>query len=144
MTALAPIPFAFDAAVPAGRQAVHESGWDLDTTLARLKGAIEQADLWVLAELNPQMLLAKGGFEIRPARQIFYFHPRFMSRLLAANAAAIVEAPLKLVVLAPQNAPVSVRHPDIAAAFAGYGAMAEIAAELADITARIVTAALAR
>jgi uncharacterized protein (DUF302 family) len=143
MTTLLPVPFALDAAVPEGRQVAYESAHDLDTTIERLKAEIAARDLWVLAELNPQMLLAKGGFAIRPARQIFYFHPRFMSQLLAANAGAIVEAPLKFVVLSPEGAPVSVRHPDITAAFAGYGGMAHIASELATLTGEIATAATA-
>ncbi|MDX2201215.1 MAG: DUF302 domain-containing protein [Hyphomicrobiaceae bacterium] len=143
MTELSPIPFFLDAAVPAGRQVAYASPHDLETTVDRLKAEIAARDLWVLAELNPQMLLAKGGFSIRPARQIFYFHPRFMSKLLAANAAAIVEAPLKFVVLAPEGAPVSVRHPDIPAAFAGYAGMAEIAGTLDGLTREIAAAATA-
>ena len=140
MTAATAVPFAFGAQTPAGRQVAYQSRFDVETTVARLEAAIAQADLWVLAKLDPQMLLAKGGFAIQPARQIFYFHPRYMARLLAANAAAIVEAPLKFVVLAPPGEPVSVRHPDIPAAFAGYGGMAEIALELAEVTAGIVEA----
>lgn len=135
------IAFALQSAVPAGRQVAYDSAFDLEATITRLKAEILARDLWVLAELNPQMLLAKGGYEIPPARQIFYFHPRFMSRLLAANAAAIVEAPLKFVLLSPPGGPVSVRHPDIAASFAGYEGLSALATELAAITSHIALAA---
>ncbi len=142
MTELAPVPFAFGA-IPEGRQVAYTSAHDLETTVERLKSEIAARDLWVLAELNPQMLLAKGGYAIRPARQIFYFHPRYMSRLLGTNAAAIVEAPLKFVVLSPDGGPVSVRHPDVAASFSGYAGMTDLAAELATLTREIAVAATA-
>jgi uncharacterized protein (DUF302 family) len=143
MTTLSPVPFAFGASLPAGRQVSHTSPHDIETTVARLKAEIAARDLWVLAELNPQMLLAKGGYAIQPARQIFYFHPRFMARLLAANADAIVEAPLKFVVLSPESGPVTVRHPDIIAAFSGYAGMTPLAQDLASVTAEIAAAATA-
>lgn len=143
MTTLSPVPFAFGATLPAGRQVSYTSPHDIETTVERLKAAIAAHDLWVLAELNPQMLLAKGGYAIQPARQIFYFHPRYMSRLLASNADAIVEAPLKFVVLSPEAGPVSVRHPDIAAAFSVYPGMMPLAQELAAVTAEIAAAAVA-
>lgn len=127
-----------DGRVTQGRQVVHVSRLAFDATVAELEAAIGAEDLWVVARLDPQMLLAKGGFAIRPARQLFYFHPRYMSRLLATNPAAIVEAPLKLVVLEGVAGDVTVRHPDVAAAFAAYDAMTPLATELEEITARVV------
>lgn len=132
------VTYAFDAGVLPGRQRVHASSLDFETTLARLKAAVVAENMWVLAELDPQMLLRKEGYSIEPARQILYFHPRFMSRLLATNTAAIVEAPLKLVVMADADGKVSVRHLDIVAAFAGYAGMSALAQELAELTERIV------
>jgi hypothetical protein len=44
--------------------------------------------MWVLHEINPQMLLARGGVEIGAARQILFFHPAIMARLLAADSSA--------------------------------------------------------
>jgi hypothetical protein len=61
----------------------------------RLKVSIESAGFWILHEIDPQGLLKRGGYEIRAARQILFFHPRFMARLLRADAAALIEAPLK-------------------------------------------------
>ncbi|MDX2259155.1 MAG: DUF302 domain-containing protein [Hyphomicrobiaceae bacterium] len=132
------IAYAADGAHGPGRQRVYTSPLDLEATVAALEEAVAAEDLWVVAKLDPQMLLAKGGFAIRPARQIFYFHPRFMSRLLQANPAAIVEAPLKVVAMAGPDGSVSLRHPDVAAAFASYPGMSEIAAELEAITQRII------
>ena len=132
------VVYFLDAVAAPGRQKTHASAADFATTIARLKAAIEAEQMWVLAELDPQMLLRKDGYAIGPARQIFYFHPRFMSRLLAANASAIVEAPLKFVVMADATGRVVVRHPDISNAFAGYDGLQPVAEDLAAVTARIV------
>lgn len=132
------VSYGSDGRVTQGRQVVRASRLAFDATVAELEAAVGSEDLWVVARLDPQMLLAKSGFVIRPARQLFYFHPRYMSRLLATNPAAIVEAPLKLVVLAGAAGDVTVRHPDIAAAFAAYDGMSPLATELKEINARIV------
>lgn len=55
---------------------------------ARLRQAIEAADLWVLHEIDAQMLLRRSGYAIGAARQILFFHSRLMARLLAADPAA--------------------------------------------------------
>ncbi|HEV2674274.1 MAG TPA: DUF302 domain-containing protein [Aliidongia sp.] len=112
--------------------------------VARLRTAIEAADLWVLHEIDPQMLLRRGGYAISPARQILFFHPRLMVRLLAADPAALLEAPLKFAVFERPDGGVEVRWIDPAAAFARYGdpGLAELGAELAAVSDAIATAAL--
>ena len=137
------VDFAFAAAVPTGRLKQCRTSLDFEACIAQLKASIAAENVWVLAELNPQMLLQKEGYAIKPARQIFYFHPRFMSRLLATNANAIVEAPLKLVVMEDAAEGVSVRYPDITQALAGYEGMQPLAEELASLTERIVSAVAA-
>ena len=115
----------------------------LPETVARLKAAIEVAGLWVLHEIDPQMLLRRGGFAIGPARQILFFHPRFVASLLAADPAALVEAPLKLVLLETAEGSTSLRWTDPAAAFARYGhpALAALGRDLAATCDAIVATA---
>jgi uncharacterized protein (DUF302 family) len=134
------VDYPSDGPVGPGRQKVYRSPLDTEATVAALEAAIAAADLWVVAKLDPKMLLAKGGYTIRPTRQLFYFHPRYMSRLLATNPAGIVEAPLKFVVLEGTDGTVTVRHPDNAAAFAAYPGLGDLAAELDAVTSQIVTA----
>jgi hypothetical protein len=50
--------------------------------------AFAAADLWVPHETDPQMLPARGGFEIGAARQILFSHPALMARLLATDPLA--------------------------------------------------------
>ncbi|MGO9400738.1 MAG: DUF302 domain-containing protein [Xanthobacteraceae bacterium] len=101
--------------------------------VARLHRAIEAADFWVLHEIDPRALLLRGGYAIGPARQILFFHPRFMVRLLAADPAALLEAPLKFGVIELSAGNVMLRWADPAAAFARYGnrALTELGQELA-------------
>ena len=75
------------------------SSLSLDTVVTALRASVEAADLWVLHEIDPQALLRRGGIEVEPARQLLFFHPRFMKRLLDADPAAVLEAPLKFATL---------------------------------------------
>ncbi|MBV9459518.1 MAG: DUF302 domain-containing protein, partial [Bradyrhizobium sp.] len=95
---------------------------------------------WVLHEINPQMLLHRGGYEISPARQILFFHPRLMARLLEADAAALLEAPLKFAVIGFPGGRTQLRWLDPRQAFARYGstALSELGDELAGICEDIV------
>jgi len=116
----------------------------LPDVVARLRAAIEAAGLWVLHEIDPQALLRRGGYAIGPARQILFFHPRFVARLLAADPAALLEAPLKLAILELPGGTVSVRWIDPAAAFARYGSaeLADLGTELAELCDNIVATSL--
>ncbi len=116
----------------------------LPDVVARLREAIEAADLWVLHEIDPQALLERGGYAIRPARQILFFHPPLMARLLAADPAALIEAPLKFAVLDLPDGAVSVRWNDPAAAFARYGnaALTTLGQEFASVCEQIAAVSL--
>ncbi len=123
-------------------QLVRSSGLPFEEVLTRLRQAIEAAGLWVLHEIDPQKVLQRGGRDIGPARQILFFHPDLMVRLLRANPAALLEAPLKLAVMQPPDGAVTIRWHDPAAAFGRYGTpiLAELGQDLAARCKQIVTA----
>jgi uncharacterized protein (DUF302 family) len=110
--------------------------------VARLRQAIEAAGLWVLHEIDPQSLLSRGGYTIGAARQILFFHPGLMARVLAADPAALLEAPLKFAVLELPGAAVMIRWFDPAPAFSRYQspALAALGLELAASCEEIVSA----
>jgi uncharacterized protein (DUF302 family) len=122
---------------PADWQWTARSRYDFDTTNARLRSAIEAAGLWLVAEINPQLVLSRGGYAIPKTRQLLFFHPDYMVRLLAADARAIPEAPLKIVVVAVDDATVSLRGPRIDLALARYDPLVALGAELAALVQRI-------
>ena len=116
----------------------------LDEVSTRLRMAIEAADLWVLHKIDPQAIVHRGEYAIGPTRQILFFHPRLMARLLEADVRALLEAPLKFVLLELPGGGVMASWQDMAAAFRRYGnpALAVLGRELADACAQVVAAAL--
>jgi uncharacterized protein (DUF302 family) len=119
-------------------QSVVVSALDFEATVARLKQAITEADLWLISEVNPQALLERGGYAIQPARQLFFFHPRYLVRLLRADPAAAVEIPLKLLVLQMPDGSVTVRYNQVKELLSRYQGMSELAAELTEISSKLV------
>jgi uncharacterized protein (DUF302 family) len=135
-------------AAPSGAAAAFQhqlrSRFPLEEAVIRLRSAIQDAGLWALHEIDPQALLLRSGFAINPARQILFFHPRFMVRILAADPTALLEAPLKYAVVASDDGSTIVRWFDPAVAFARYGnsELEALGEELAELSGAIVNAAL--
>src|SRR3954453_5170614 len=76
----------------------------------------------------------------RPRASGPFFHPRLMSRLLAADSAALLEAPLKFAVIGFPDGQAELRWLDPATAFARYRspALTELGNELAGLCEGIV------
>lgn len=135
--ALHPIHYATPTEDHPGQGTAHAS-LPFEATLARLKEAIAAEDLWIIHEINPQALLARGGYAMGPARQILFFHPRYVARLLAVDPGALVEAPLKIAILELPDGRVILRHPDPEAAFARYPGLEALGGELGAVVQRIL------
>ncbi|RXG98029.1 DUF302 domain-containing protein [Bradyrhizobium zhanjiangense] len=138
--ALQTVAFSESGTAAASFQRALSSTLPVEEIVTRLKDRILAADLWVLHEINPQMLLHRGGYDIGPARQILFFHPRLMSRLLAADSAALLEVPLKFAVIGFREGRTELRWLDPGKAFARYRspALAALGDELADVCESIV------
>ena len=110
----------------------------------RLRSAIEAAGFWNLQEIDPQTVLSRAGYAIEPARQLFFFHPRYVVRLLGADPAAMLEAPLKFTVLGLPGGMVSVRWVDPIASLARYEnrALEDLGHELSAACEQIIAASL--
>ncbi|WP_158628793.1 DUF302 domain-containing protein [Dyella choica] len=124
----------YAAASHPSHQKVVTSGWDFEATLERLRQGVAEKDMWVIQEINPQMLLERGGYSILPARQLLFFHPRYVARLLATDPSAVAEIPLKLVVMQMPDDSVTVRHNDVESLFGRYPGLAALASELSEIS----------
>lgn len=131
------VPYAASASVPPS-QCLVVSGLGFEETLARLKEAIQAEDLWLIHEIDPQKLAERGGFRIQPTRQLLCFHPRYLARLLASDPSALVEVPLKLIIMQTPTGSVTVQHLQVAPALARYAGLEGLAAELAEILQRIM------
>jgi uncharacterized protein (DUF302 family) len=114
------------------------AGMPFEATLASIRAVLSELDLWIIHEIDPQMLLQRAGYAIDRTRQILFFHPRYMVRVLAADPSALPEAPLKIVVMEGAE-DVTVRWPEPEAHFARYGddRLAKLGRELGLIYATI-------
>src|SRR5664279_2325014 len=112
------------------QQRVAHSIFPFEETLMGLKTAIQAEGLLLLHEIDTQMILGRGGYAIPSTRQLFFFHPRYMVRLLEADPSAVMEAPLRLLVMEMPDGTVAVRHPDPGVALAPYACLAELGSEL--------------
>jgi uncharacterized protein (DUF302 family) len=137
MTAATPIAYAIDA--PAvNHQWMKHSAYDFETTMSKLKDAIAASDLWLIHEIDPRMLLERAGFAIQPVRQLLFFHPRYMEKLLQADARAVPEVPIKIVVMADSAGHVVVRGTDLRFSFSRYANARLLGEELEELCAGIV------
>lgn len=127
------------AASPPAHHHVVESGLDFEATLQFLRDAITKAGFWLIAEVDPQMLLHRADIAMPPARQLFFFHPRFMAQLLATNPNGLPEAPLKFAVLVHEDGRVRIHHPDPHVAFTAHAGLAPLGTELAQLSCEILS-----
>ena len=116
------------------------SAHDFDETLSLLRQAIEAENLMVVHEINPQQMMRMVGVRTRGMRQILFFHPRYMKRVLETNRNGGIEPPLKILVMERPAGRVMVRFHDPVHQFAPYDGLAEVAGELKAVIERVVTA----
>jgi uncharacterized protein (DUF302 family) len=115
-----------------------QSAHDFDATLAALKQAIEGENLMVVNEVNPQQMLRMVGMRTGGMRQVFFFHPRYMQRIIETNRNGGIEPPIKILVMEAPDGRVMLRYHDPVHQFAPYDGLSEIATELRGVVARIV------
>jgi uncharacterized protein (DUF302 family) len=116
----------------------------VEDAVSRLEKSIAQMDLLVLHRIDPQAIVRRHGYQIPAARQILFFHPRYMARLLAADPSALLEAPLKFALLALPSEETAVRWLDPAHHFARYAnhELKELGRELSEVCDAIANDAL--
>jgi uncharacterized protein (DUF302 family) len=112
---------------------------DFSTTLSSLRSAIEGENLMVINEVDPQQMLRMVGVRTAGMRQLFFFHPRFMKTIVEANRNGGIEPPLKILVMEGPNGMVMVRYEDPLHQFAPYDGLGDVAAELSELVAGIVS-----
>lgn len=114
------------------------SALGFDATLETLKGAIEGENLMVVTEINPQQMLRMVGVQTGGMRQILFFHPRYMKRIIETNRSGAIEPPLKVVVVEGPDDAVMIRYVDPAYQFGRYAGLDEVGKELSEVVQRIV------
>lgn len=114
------------------------SVYSFNETVDILKGAIEEQNLMVIHEVDAQKMLRMAGKEVNGMKQIFYFHPKYMRRVMEANPLATIQIPLKFIVMERPDKKVVLRFFKPSAVLANYEGEQEIANELDGLVANII------
>ena len=101
-----------------------ESDADFETTLARLRSAIDQRGLNTFAVVDHAAGAASVDLEMAPATLVIFGNPRAGTPLMNADIRMGLELPLKMLVY-EQNGAVYVTYRDVAETAAGYGIAAD-------------------
>jgi uncharacterized protein (DUF302 family) len=91
-----------------------KSAHDFDTTIARLKTALEGVGAAVFADVDQREAAALVGLELRRTRLIMFGNPKAGTPVMVANPHAALELPLRLVVWEDDEGRVHVDYRDVA------------------------------
>lgn len=91
-----------------------KSAHDFDTTIARLKTALEGVGAGVFADVDQREAAALVGLELRRTRLIMFGNPKAGTPVMVANPHAALELPLRLVVWEDDEGRVHVDYRDVA------------------------------
>ena len=127
-----------DAPAPPDYIVTVRSAHTFDETVDMLRSAIEEQNLMVIHEINPQRMLRMVGVRTGGMRQILFFHPRYMRQILETDRNAGIEPPLKVLAMEAPDGSVMVRYVDPVYQFGRYTGLDEIAVELKAIVEAIV------
>jgi uncharacterized protein (DUF302 family) len=115
------------------------SKYSFSESLEIIKGAIEEQNLMVIHEIDAQKMLRMAGKEVNGMRQIFYFHPKYMRRVMEANSAATIQIPLKFIVMEKPDKKVVIRYFKPSTILNPYKGEEAIAAELDALVEKILS-----
>jgi uncharacterized protein (DUF302 family) len=101
-----------------------------DETLQLLRDRINLSGMLLLHEINTKEILQKHGIRIADFRQLLFFHPNYMNRLLEMEPHAALEVPLKIIVRELDNGRSEFWFKNADVSFGGYSGMKDLANEL--------------
>ena len=125
-----------EMALPEGRVML-PSKYDFNQTVSRVKQAIGEQNLMVVAEADHQAMLSMVGVQSKGMLLIEFFHPRYGKVIFEKNRAAGIEAPLRIVVMeGDMGTMVSYNKPSHT--FGKYKGLEELGRELDGVVEKIV------
>jgi len=131
-----------DATLPDGHIEL-VSLYEFEDTLNRLRDAIQAEGFLLLHEINTQQIVKSHGIEIDRVHQLLFFHPRYIQAIMDNNPRAIVEAPLKFVVMEnPSQQVIMVRFTQPNTLFGRYTGLTSMGRELNQIVTNITQSIL--
>tara|TARA_R110000868_G_scaffold176501_1_gene414207 strand:+ start:1465 stop:1932 length:468 start_codon:yes stop_codon:yes gene_type:complete len=116
------------------------SKYSFSETVDILKGAIEQQNLMVLHEIDGQKMMRMAGKETGGMKQLFFFHPSYMAKVMEANEMAGIVIPFKIIVMEKKGM-VMVRYFMPSTVLKSYKGTETIASELDGKVTKIIAEA---
>ncbi len=110
-----------------------------DKVVTNLKRAITGQKLVIVNEVPFQQMLAMVGLKTEQLKSFEIFHPRYGKRLYQTNPAAMIEAPLRIVVREDGD-DVTLEYRKPSAVFAPYSGLEGLGEELDTVFANIMAA----
>jgi len=125
---------------------VIETGKDYATLLADLKAAVAAEKMGVVTEAGPTEMAASRGETIPGNRVVGVFRNDFAVSIIRVAPAAMIEAPIRIMVMAEESGSATLAYKVPSYVFAPYAeqggaTLSDVAAELDAIFTRIAEAA---
>ncbi len=120
-------------------QVMMASVYDFNDTVEILTAAIEEENMMVLKEIDAQKMLKMVNKKIGGMKQLLFFHPRFMKRIIETNRQGSIEPPLKVAIMERPDGKVMVRYIKPSFLLGKYLGLEEIGSELDSLVADIAS-----
>ena len=116
------------------------SAYDFNDTVELLTVAIEEQNMMVLKVINAQQMLKMVNVQVKGMKQLLFFHPRYMKKIMQANPMGSIEPPLKIAIMERPDGKVVVKYIKPSSLLGKYDGLAGIGAELDEVLATIASA----
>ncbi|PHR71085.1 MAG: hypothetical protein COA66_10210 [Arcobacter sp.] len=130
---------AFAQIKPSDGSVIKKSIYSFSDTVDILTGAIEGQNLMIIKIIDGQRMLRMAGKQINGMKQIFFFNPIYMKRVMDANKEATIQIPLKMIVMEKPNKIVIIKYFKPSTLLNAYKGEEAIAKELDGLIDNIVS-----
>lgn len=121
-------------------QAMLASAYGFNETVDLLVGAIEEQNMMVVKEIDAQKMLRMANVKVGGMKQLLFFHPRYMKRIIETNALGTIEPPLKIAIMERPDGKVMVKYIKPSSMLGKYAGLGDLGGELDKIVAEIASA----
>lgn len=120
-------------------QAMLASAHGFTETVDLLVGAIEEQNMMVVKEIDAQKMLRMANKKVGGMKQLLFFHPRYMKRIIETNALGTIEPPLKIAIMERPDGKVMVKYIKPSSLLGKYAGLSDLGDELDNILAEIAS-----
>lgn len=123
-------------------QVMMKSAYDFSDTVDLLTAAIEEQNMMVVKEIDAQKMLRMVNKKVGGMKQLLFFHPRYMKRIIETNPQGTIEPPFKIAIMERPDGKVMVKFIKPSSLLGKYAGLEELGAELDGIVVQITSSVL--